>query len=210
MAEISVDRRGGYHRNVQTYDDVSGYSPITSIGELAQCLAVNGMNNKQYELDKCDYKRGIYGNYRQNARVSDSGARIIVCKIWNLTGEGSVRRAVLIDDEDMASEVLEILLREIGGVAVLGKFTHVSAALDKADELNPDLIFLDVEMPGINGLVGATLLRERCPDASIVFVTASQKYLHEGERPKFAGYLLKPVVKERLAEVLGKPICSEG
>jgi two-component SAPR family response regulator len=110
----------------------------------------------------------------------------------------------LIDDEAMASEVLDILLWEIGGVTILGAFAQVSAALETVDELKPDLIFLDIEMPGIDGVKGAGLLRERCPEASIVFVTAYQKYAQEGERPDIAGYLLKPVAKERLAELLDR------
>ncbi len=111
-------------------------------------------------------------------------------------------RALLIDDEEIALDVLEILLREIGGVEVAGKFEKVSEAVEQADKLRPDLIFLDIEMPGTNGLVAGELLNARCPDAEIVFVTAYHEYALEAFDRNAMGYLLKPVAKDRLRKTL--------
>ena len=88
-------------------------------------------------------------------------------------------KAVLIDDEEIALDVLEILLNEIGGISVAGKFQIVSEAADQVELLQPDLIFLDIEMPGINGLAGGEMLLTRCPDAEIIFVTAYHQYAVE-------------------------------
>ncbi|MFC4597293.1 response regulator [Cohnella hongkongensis] len=113
-------------------------------------------------------------------------------------------RALLIDDEEIALDVLEILLREIGGVEIAGKFNRVSEAVEQADKLRPDLIFLDIEMPGTNGLVAGELLSERCPDAEIVFVTAYHQYALEAFDRNAIGYLLKPVAKDRLSKAIAR------
>ncbi|QTH43607.1 response regulator [Cohnella sp. LGH] len=111
-------------------------------------------------------------------------------------------RALLIDDEEIALDVLEILLREIGGVEVVGKFGKVFEAVDQAESLKPDLIFLDIEMPGMNGLAAGELLSGRCPEAEIVFVTAYHQYALEAFDKNAIGYLLKPVAKDRLRKTI--------
>ncbi|MFC5701389.1 response regulator [Cohnella faecalis] len=112
--------------------------------------------------------------------------------------------AILIDDEEIALDVLEILLLEIGGIAVAGKFRLAADAIECAAGLKPDLIFLDIEMPGTNGLAAAELLLSRYPDAEIVFVTAHHQYAVEAFDTNAIGYLLKPVAKEKLVKTLGR------
>ncbi|MFD2329357.1 response regulator [Cohnella sp. GCM10020058] len=111
-------------------------------------------------------------------------------------------RAILIDDEEIALDVMEILLQEVGGVTVLGKFSLVSDALAQADALLPELIFLDIEMPETSGLAAAAKLLERFPDADIVYVTAHSQYAVDAFDTKAIGYLLKPVAKPRLVAAL--------
>jgi len=113
-------------------------------------------------------------------------------------------RALLIDDEEIALDVLEILLKEIGGVSVVGKFGVASAAVEQADKLRPDLIFLDIEMPGTNGLAASEMLKLRCPEAEIVFVTAYHQYALEAFDKDAIGYLLKPVSKDRLGKSIAR------
>ena len=55
-------------------------------------------------------------------------------------------KAILIDDEEIALDVMEIMLQEVGGVTVLGKFSLVSDAIAQSGGMQPDLIFLDIEM----------------------------------------------------------------
>lgn len=111
-------------------------------------------------------------------------------------------KAILIDDEEIALDVMEILLQEVGGVAVLGKFSLVSDAIARAEGLRPDLIFLDIEMPETNGLAAAAKLLEIYPDADIVYVTAHNQYAVDAFDTKAIGYLLKPVAKHRLVATL--------
>lgn len=111
-------------------------------------------------------------------------------------------KAMLVDDEKIALDVLEILLNEIGGVEVAARSQLASDALKQAEGIQPDLIFLDIEMPGMNGLSAGKQLAERCPDAEIIFVTAYHQYALEAFDVRAIDYLLKPVAKERLQESL--------
>ncbi|OBR66272.1 hypothetical protein A7K91_22810 [Paenibacillus oryzae] len=111
-------------------------------------------------------------------------------------------KVMLIDDEKIALDVMEILLNEIGGVQVISKCQLASEALASAGKLQPDIIFLDIEMPGMNGLDAGKQLSALCPDAEIVFVTAYHQYAVQAFDARAIDYLLKPVSKERLLETL--------
>ncbi|GAA3413332.1 response regulator [Paenibacillus hodogayensis] len=113
-------------------------------------------------------------------------------------------KAILIDDEEIALDVLDIELMEIGGVEVVGKFQLVTEALEPCARLQPDLIFLDIEMPGTNGIAAAEMLFARCPDAEIIYVTAHHQYAIDAFDTNAIGYLLKPVAKERLIKALAR------
>ncbi|MDO7907565.1 response regulator [Paenibacillus sp. JX-17] len=113
-------------------------------------------------------------------------------------------RAILIDDEEIALDVMEIMLKEVGGVEVAGRFQLAAEALEQCGTLQPDLIFLDIEMPGVNGLEAAGALAAGCPDAEIVFVTAHDQYAIEAYDTEAIGYLLKPVAKDKLVRVLSR------
>ncbi|WP_339275753.1 response regulator [Paenibacillus sp. FSL W8-0426] len=111
-------------------------------------------------------------------------------------------KAMLVDDEKIALDVLEILLNEIGGVQIVRKCQLAADALACAATVQPDIIFLDIEMPGINGLDAGRQLSLLCPDAEIVFVTAYQQYAVQAFDARAIDYLLKPVAKDRLQETL--------
>lgn len=113
-----------------------------------------------------------------------------------------MHRAILIDDEEIALDVMNIMLDEVGGVEVVGRYQLVAEALAQCGNLKPDLIFLDIEMPGLNGLDAAVELTIHCPDAKIVFVTAHDQYAIDAYDTDAIGYLLKPVVKDKLVKLL--------
>ncbi|WNQ10055.1 response regulator [Paenibacillus aurantius] len=113
-------------------------------------------------------------------------------------------RTVLIDDEAMALQLMDILLKELGGVSVLGRFQHVKEGLDFMARHKADLVFLDIEMPGENGLTAAERIQALYPEAKIVFVTAYQEYAVKAFEVEALDYLLKPVSKERLAKALDR------
>ncbi|WKE67026.1 two-component system response regulator BtsR [Gallaecimonas kandeliae] len=109
-------------------------------------------------------------------------------------------RALLVDDEPLAREELGALLEEAGGVKVVGEAGNGKDGLLKARELSPDVIFLDVDMPGLSGVDVSSLLPE--PRPALVFVTAHQQYALDAFDEAALDYLLKPVDPERLAKTL--------
>jgi len=111
-------------------------------------------------------------------------------------------RAMLVDDEEIALDLMEILLAEIGGVTIVGKYLHPAEALAEVEQTEPDLIFLDIEMPGMNGLAAAERLLAIRPRLKIVFVTAYHQYALDAFEVNARDYLLKPVSKERLIKSL--------
>lgn len=113
-------------------------------------------------------------------------------------------KAILIDDEEIALDVLEILLLEVGGVTVAGKFQLLHQAVEQSAQIDPDLIFLDIEMPGTNGLAAAEALFASYPGVEIIFVTAHHQYAIDAFDTNAIGYLLKPVAKERLVKTLSR------
>jgi len=106
-------------------------------------------------------------------------------------------RTLLVDDEPLALERLDFLLRDIAGAEVVGTACNGREAAERIEELEPDLVFLDVQMPGQNGLrVAATLKPDERPE--IIFVTAFEYYAADAFEVEAADYLLKPVRFDRL------------
>jgi two-component system response regulator LytT len=113
-----------------------------------------------------------------------------------------VIRALLVDDEAPARSELRYLLAEHADVQVAGEAAGAGEALDLARELEPDVVFLDVEMPGLSGVEAAPLVRERTDPPAVVFVTAHERYALDAFAVEAFDYLLKPVDPERLARVV--------
>ncbi|WP_405115571.1 response regulator [Paenibacillus sp. FSL K6-1217] len=111
-------------------------------------------------------------------------------------------RVVLIDDERLALIQLESTLRALGSTSVTATYTNPLLALDEADGWDADIIFLDIDMPGINGMEAAKRLEERCPGSAVVFVTAHNSFALEAFEASAQDYLLKPVSRERLSRTL--------
>ncbi|MDX2179543.1 MAG: LytTR family DNA-binding domain-containing protein [Bryobacteraceae bacterium] len=111
--------------------------------------------------------------------------------------------AVLVDDEALALNELAYLLRDFGEVEVAGTASNGIEALDLIEKIEPDLVFLDVQMPGLDGLGVIRRLREReVPLPHIVLTTAFDQYAVEAFRLEALDYLLKPVEKARLAQAI--------
>ncbi|WP_097460614.1 response regulator [Mangrovitalea sediminis] len=109
-------------------------------------------------------------------------------------------RALIVDDEPLAREELAALLEDAGGVKVIGEAGNGKEALLQAKSLHPDVIFLDVDMPGLSGVDVSSLLVD--PRPLLVFVTAHQHYALDAFDEAALDYLLKPVDPERLARTL--------
>jgi two-component system LytT family response regulator len=110
-------------------------------------------------------------------------------------------KVILIDDERLARSELKRLLQEFPDVEVIGEAANATEGLDKIESLNPDLVFLDIQMPGKTGFDMLTQL-ERAPH--IIFVTAYDEYALKAFEVNALDYLMKPVEPKRLAEALLK------
>mgnify|MGYP002623663364 CR=1 FL=1 len=111
-------------------------------------------------------------------------------------------RAVIVDDEIAAVGNLADLLQEFEQVETVGEFTNPLVALEKIGILEPDVVFLDIDMPGMDGLELAGRLLDSNQNIDVVFVTAFNEYAIEAFELHVLDYLLKPVAKERLEKTL--------
>ncbi len=113
--------------------------------------------------------------------------------------------ALIADDEPLARNELKFLLDEIGDVEVVATAANGIEALEAIEKLDPALAFLDIQMPGIDGLGVVRKLRERQIDPPhIIFSTAFDQFAVEAFRLEAIDYLLKPVERERLAETVAR------
>ena len=108
-------------------------------------------------------------------------------------------RTVVVDDEQLAREELCFLLGQIPGVEVVAQAEDGPAALETIAEHTPDLVMLDVQMPGLTGFEVARRLVNGGTDAHLVFVTAYDRHAIEAFDVNAVDYLLKPVEAERLS-----------
>lgn len=104
------------------------------------------------------------------------------------------------DDEAPALDELLYLLKSFPEIEVVGTATNGLEALERIEELEPDLVFIDVQMPGLDGLGLIQKLHEhKAPVPAFVLCTAYEQYALEAFRMEALDYLLKPVTRERLA-----------
>jgi two-component system LytT family response regulator/two-component system response regulator LytT len=113
-------------------------------------------------------------------------------------------RAVVVDDEQLAREELCYLLGLVGGVQVVGQASDGLEALDVIDQQHPDLVMLDIQMPGLTGFEVARRLVENGGEPQLVFVTAFDRHAIEAFEINAVDYLLKPVESERLGTAVDR------
>src|SRR3989442_9712532 len=113
-------------------------------------------------------------------------------------------RAVVVDDEQLARDELGYLLGQIGGVEVIGQAGNGVEALTTIDRLHPDVVFLDVQMPGLTGFEVARRMVDKETASHIIFVTAYDQHAIEAFEVNAVDYLLKPVDPARLELAVGR------
>ncbi len=113
-------------------------------------------------------------------------------------------RILLVDDEPLAIEGLKLRLEGIEDIDVVACAHNGRAAIRAVGEHHPDVMLLDIQMPGIDGLAVVRALIGRPDMPLVIFVTAFDEYAIEAFRAHALDYLLKPVEQERLAEALGR------
>ncbi len=108
-------------------------------------------------------------------------------------------RALIVDDEKLARDEMRYLLEQFGDIEVAGEAAGGEEAVVMATELNPDIIFLDIQMPVLDGFGVVRKLVESGDVPLIVFTTAYDQYAIKAFEINAVDYLLKPVEKDRLA-----------
>jgi two-component system response regulator LytT len=113
--------------------------------------------------------------------------------------------AVIVDDEQLARDELAYLIKDVPDVDVVAQGKNGVEAVNLIKEHNPDLVFLDVQMPGLDGFgVIKKLLDKKIPLPKIVFATAFDQYAVKAFEVNAVDYLLKPFDKSRVAQSIQK------
>lgn len=113
-------------------------------------------------------------------------------------------RVLIVDDEPLARERLRALLADLGHDEIVGEAGDGRAAIDAVESLQPDLVLLDIRMPGMSGLEAARHLHRLDRPPAVVFTTAFGDHALEAFDANAIDYLLKPIRSERLAAALDK------
>lgn len=122
-----------------------------------------------------------------------------------MTTELAPLRVIIVDDEPLARQRLRDLLDETGGIDLVAECTNGAAVLDAVVATRPDVVLLDVRLPGRDGIGVAELLRELGDDGPVVvFTTAHAKRAAHALDARTTDYLLKPYSAERLATALDR------
>lgn len=113
-------------------------------------------------------------------------------------------KAVLIDDEFYALQGLKIELEGIKSLEIAGMFEDGLEALSQIEQLKPDIVFLDIEMPGIDGIKLFQKIVDIKEDINIIFVTAYNEYAVKAFELNALDYIVKPVQKDRLIKAVSR------
>ncbi len=113
-------------------------------------------------------------------------------------------KVLIVDDEAPARERLAQLVDDIGGHKVVGGAGNGEEAVTQANRLRPDVVLMDIRMPGTDGLTAAARLSRGDKPPAVIFVTAYGEHALDAFDARAVDYLVKPVRRARLEEALGK------
>lgn len=111
-------------------------------------------------------------------------------------------RTLIIDDERLARNELRRMLENFPKINIVGEAANADEALPMIEELQPDLLFLDIQMPGKNGFELLQAIEGKAPD--VVFTTAYDEYAIKAFEFNALDYLLKPIELHRLSEAINR------
>lgn len=115
-------------------------------------------------------------------------------------------KAIIVDDERFAIERLSDLLIENGNIEIIKSFLDPEEAIQFISESKVDVAFLDIELPGMNGLMLANLIINKDSSIDVVFVTGYDEYAVKAFELNALDYLMKPITEERLEKTVNKLI----
>jgi DNA-binding NarL/FixJ family response regulator len=113
-------------------------------------------------------------------------------------------RVLIADDQQLVREGLCVLLDLIPDIGVVGEASNGTEAVERARQLEPDVILMDVRMPELDGVAATRQIQDTCPEVKVIILTTfdDDEYVFEGLLAGAAGYLLKDVPSEQLAEAI--------
>lgn len=111
-------------------------------------------------------------------------------------------KVLIVDDEKLARDRLHSLIEELHGYTVCGEAANGTDALKQADHHAPDIVLMDVRMPGMDGIEAARHLAALDQPPAVIFTTAFEEHALDAFKAHAAGYLVKPIRKQHLAEAL--------
>lgn len=115
-------------------------------------------------------------------------------------------KIIIVDDEEPAIKLLTYMIDKIGGHEVIGQYTNPALALIDLQHLKPDVVFLDVKMPNMDGIEFSSQIREFYPNVQIIFITAYEEYALQAFKVNAIDYLLKPIDIDRLENALQRVV----
>jgi two-component system, LytTR family, response regulator AlgR len=113
-------------------------------------------------------------------------------------------KVLIVDDEPLARDRLQRMVGAVPGYNIAGQAGNGQEAVELARQVSPDIVFMDVRMPGMDGLAAAQHLAELEVPPAVIFCTAYDDYAVEAFSSQAVGYLLKPVKKEELVSALSR------
>ena len=111
-------------------------------------------------------------------------------------------KVLIVDDEQLARDRLQRLLADVEGIEVAGQAANGMQAVKQCEEVEPDIVLMDIRMPGMDGLEAARHMTQMSEPPAVVFCTAYEEHAIDAFNVQAVGYLLKPVRKNDLATVL--------
>ena len=112
-------------------------------------------------------------------------------------------KILIVDDEQLARDRLARMLSELEGCTVVGHAANGMQAVERCSSLEPDLVLMDIRMPGMDGLEAARHIAGMEAPPAVVFCTAYEEHAIDAFNVQAVGYLLKPVRRDDLVKVLG-------
>ncbi|MFJ5792565.1 response regulator [Lysinibacillus sp. NPDC093197] len=119
-------------------------------------------------------------------------------------------KAIIVDDEILAINLLETMLKDNGAIDVVGKYLNPLDAIANIPTLKPDILFLDIEMAEMNGIDVASKLEDLTHVLDIIFVTAYEHYAIDAFSVQAIDYILKPIDKARLMKTIERISLRKG
>lgn len=113
-------------------------------------------------------------------------------------------KLLIADDEPLAAERLQLMLAKCSGVDLVGTASDGDGAVRLAEALTPEVLLLDIEMPGLDGICVARALAERKPSPAVIFITAFDQFAVAAFEVEAVDYLMKPVKPDRLQKALNR------